>query len=272
MKKIIKDIVPYLKLKDKADLPWYKKLNIYHEIIIATLFYAWIVIQIIYPKFFIYEYNYKNIHLYSYIKIPNQKKLHQEIDKALKPLNKHHLVFDAKETINMYIGDDILFYLSMYPGLQFLYMDTIARTINGEMFMRNFNAQTMNMKDNKGDIAFYKVLSHELVHIWQSQNYAIIGKFLWRKTWVLEGYAVYASESQDSRLQTDTKIKSFLQKYYNNSKSFREKGSYSLWGLMIKHAIEKMHKSVDDLHLGKVEYDEVLDSLLNEYNITKIKK
>jgi len=33
-----------------------------------------------------------------------------------------------------------------------------------------------------------------------------------------------------------------------------------------------MHKSVDDLHLGKVEYDEVLDSLFNEYSITKESK
>ncbi len=30
-----------------------------------------------------------------------------------------------------------------------------------------------------------------------------------------------------------------------------------------------MHKSVDDLHLGKVDYDEVLDSLLREYGVAK---
>ena len=30
-----------------------------------------------------------------------------------------------------------------------------------------------------------------------------------------------------------------------------------------------MHKSVDDLHLGKVSYDEVMESLLKEYNISK---
>jgi len=269
MNKLIKDIFPYLKLKDKAILPWYKKLNIYHEVIIATLFYIWLIIQIIYPKLFLYEYSYKNIHLYSSIKIPNQKKLYQEINKALMPLNKHHLIFDPKENMNIYIGNDILFYLSMYPGLQFFSKDVVARTINGETFMRNFNARTMKIKDNKGYIPFQTVLSHELVHIWQSQNYALIGKFLWRKTWILEGYAVYASEYQNSELQTDTKIKKFLQKFYTNSQYLRKEKSYALWHLMIKHAIEKMHKSVDELHLGKVEYDEVLDSLLNEYNITK---
>ena len=53
--------------------------------------------------------------------------------------------------------------------------------------------------------------------------------------------------------------KKFLQNNNNNE-------NYTLWALMIKHAIEKMHKSVDDLHLDKVSYDEVLDSLLKEYN------
>jgi len=269
MNKLIKEILPYLKLKDKADLPWYKKLNIYHEIIIATLLYTWVVIQIIYPKLFTYEYNYKNIHICSYVEIPNHSKLDNAISSAIKTLNKHNLQLNVHKKVNIYIGNSTLYYLSMFPGLQYLYRDTIARTINGDIFMRNFNAENMQMKDRKGIIEFKMVLSHELVHIWQGQNYALIGNFLLLKAWIGEGFAVYASEYQDARLQTDTKIKSFLQKYYNNSKSSRKEGSYSLWGLMIKHAIEKMHKSVDDLHVGKVSYDEVLNSLLQEYNITK---
>ena len=41
------------------------------------------------------------------------------------------------------------------------------------------------------------------------------------------------------------------------------------YGMMVRYAIEKMHKSVDDLHLGKVKYDEVFNSFLREYHITK---
>jgi len=42
------------------------------------------------------------------------------------------------------------------------------------------------------------------------------------------------------------------------------------YGMMVRYAIEKMHKSVDDLHLGKVKYNEVFNLFLREYHITKL--
>jgi hypothetical protein len=36
---------------------------------------------------------------------------------------------------------------------------------------------------------------------------------------------------------------------------------------IVKRAIEDMHISVDDLHRGKVGYDEVFDSLMRRYGL-----
>ena len=81
----------------------------------------------------------------------------------------------------------------------------------------------------------------------------------------MEGYPVYITNDP---IMHDPKI---VKDALANAKHVKcsQKEAYALWGLMVKHAIEKMHKSVDDLHLGKVDYAEVLDSLLREYNITK---
>jgi len=109
-----------------------------------------------------------------------------------------------------------------------------------------------------------------MIHVYQMKKYGWATFMFKTPTWVKEGYATYSSRD----LYTD-KPKEVLQDFianYPHMKSNHISAQYKVWMLMIKHAIEKMHKSVDDLHLGKVEYDEVLDSLLNEYNITKEKQ
>ena len=84
--------------------------------------------------------------------------------------------------------------------------------------------------------------------------------------WIIEGYAVYVSESNN----INDEEKEFLSWVYNiGIKNIGAGDEYRLWGLMVKYTIEVMHKLVDDLHLGRVAYDEVFYSLLDEYNIGK---
>ena len=155
----------------------------------------------------------------------------------------------------------------MFPGTQIIHLKDIACTTESSIYVKKVDITNDTIVSNERDkILLSIVISHELVHVWQNSVYGSFGPFnqLIKSNWVREGYATYASEDVSPKLKTEDGIRKFLKKYFNSSRY-----SYDLWRLMVKHAIEKMHKSVDDLHLGKVDYDEVLDSLLQEYNITK---
>ena len=79
--------------------------------------------------------------------------------------------------------------------------------------------------------------------------------------WVEEGYATYFA----ARLSA-IKLSDILEKSYLNIISQRHISPYYLlWGLMVKHAIEQMHYSVDDLHRGKVDYDTVYKDMMKYY-------
>ena len=177
-----------------------------------------------------------------------------------------HKIDIKKFQSNIFISEKpILYYSAMFPpGIQIIAEESAGITYGEDIFIKS---SSQNLKDIRDEI-----IAHELVHVWQNKNYtpSLYMHFI-TPVWVAEGYAVYASE--ENRLKEEINKKDFLDKFYHSvNKHWRNDNSYTLWALMIKHAIEKMHKSVDELHLGKVDYDEVLDSLLNEYNITKEEK
>jgi len=163
------------------------------------------------------------------------------------------------------IENPVLYYGAMFPpGIQIIAGKSSGITYGEDIFIKSSAQKLKDIRD--------AIIAHELVHVWQNKNYtpSLYMHFI-IPVWVTEGYAVYASG--ENRLKEEINKKDFLDEYYHSvNKHWRNDNSYTLWGFMVKHAIEKMHKSVDDLHLGKVEYDEVLDSLLHEYNIAKESK
>jgi len=263
--KIIIYLFPVITLKHKKYI-WYKRINIYLQTFIAISMILWTLylffgIELI----FSHKYGYGNIVVYSNNILKNKNSLDTVFSKIEKRLDKVNIDF-KKLNANIYLpSNNFLFYGTMLPGTQIIRLDNIAVTTGNSIYFKKINI--------KGDTiygaSFTNILTHELVHIWQEQTYI---ENILKPKWIIEGYAIYATGDISLALKNHDAVKEFLKKYSNISRYIRQTGSYDLWGLMIKHAIEKMHKSVDDLHLGKVEYDEVLDSLLNEYNITKIKK
>ncbi len=103
-------------------------------------------------------------------------------------------------------------------------------------------------------------IMHEVIHTLQAKKYGgwIVSR-LKIPDWVLEGYAVYISREN----LTDGQQK-FLQYCFNHNK-LSTPDWYRLVGLMVKHAIEQMHYSVDDLHRGKVDYDTVYKDMMKRY-------
>jgi len=133
------------------------------------------------------------------------------------------------------------------------HMDTIAINILDYISIRN---KDIELSKNKYHF-LSKEITHEIIHTFQAMQY---GGWLQSKItiphWVSEGYAEYIEENKT---------------VHNNPVHFlkenKTKENYTLYALMIKHAIEDLNKSIDDLHLGKVPYENALSSLFKQYKI-----
>jgi hypothetical protein len=88
-------------------------------------------------------------------------------------------------------------------------------------------------------------LAHELVHILQHDKYGYFATRIKTPVWVHEGYATYRQA-----LFSSVKIDDL---YLTDQ--------YKLYGALVQHAIHFNNKTVDELHLGQVEYSETLKSL-----------
>ena len=203
-----------------------------------------------------------------------------DIEKIVNSLKKSQISFHSMPKINVY-QNDFFYFFNLFPGTQTIAIDTVAYGVGSTISLReSYVYKGKYFLDDQRhfseDISF--LLTHELVHAWESERYGFIQSFVVTSVWVKEGYATYIAKQEDSlfkmivdKLQIKNDITEFV-KYYMKHNSDIVKHSpadYLFYSLMVKHAIEKMHKSVDDLHLGKVDYDEVLNSLLREYNVTK---
>jgi len=263
LKTILYQIFPFLKLK-MSNLKWHKKLSIYFEIIIMLWFFAWLFILFLYHFNFQDKYTYRNINLYTKtiincFQIDMLTKNMLNIETTLK---KHKIMLKTLRSDIYIINNDSEYFIIMPPFSIIKYIKTMAFATLDQIYFKY-----VNLYDNKSYSSFDKthsesfelVLSHELTHVWQEKNYGFF-RFLLLSDWVKEGYAVYVTEH----------IKKENINFLNSDfKYLDDVELYALWGLMNKHAIEHMHKSVDDLHLGKVRYDEVMESLLKEYNLSK---
>lgn len=262
-KKILDNFLPFLKFRRK-NLKWYQIFLI----LIETLIMLWVVYWIFILKFYNYSFSsdYKVHQLLFYkhssINCFESQKLDYKIMTIYDTLSKHNIDLKKLNANIFFVNNDYEYYMVMPPLNIINYYYTMAFTTLDNIYIKRVNLYNnksyLDEKEENSE-SLELVLSHELIHVWQEKNYGLV-RFLLLSDWVKEGYAVYVTEHFNK-----DKI-NFLNNDFNN---YDKRDWYKLWGLIVKYAIEKMHKSIDDLHLGKVDYDEVLDSLLREYNITK---
>ncbi len=88
-------------------------------------------------------------------------------------------------------------------------------------------------------------LAHELVHILQHDKYGYFTTRINTPTWVAEGYATYRQAQFEGVPINDVYVSD----------------SYKLYATLVKHAITFNKKTLDELHLGKVDYGATLKSL-----------
>ena len=248
--KIKYNIFPFFEFK-KKNLSLSKKIYIS----LNTLMMAGVVLFISLYLFlsFFYQHTLKTNHItiYANESMNDNKKFVDAVNYAEKRLQNSFL-YNNTYTVQIYLIDNPWLY--NYMATPF-HMDTVATNILDYINIRN-----QDIKASQNSYTFFsKEIVHEVTHTLQAIKYGgWIKSKLVIPYWVSEGYAEYIEEHKIVHKNP----KNFLKKNQRNK-------NYTLYALMVKHAIEKMHYSVDDLHLGKVAYNKVLNSLLDEYHIPK---
>ena len=239
----------------------------------------WLILWIFYSLFRAVSPIYK----YSYASNPPIKSnehtaaLDKEIDAALNGLKKHGI--QISETIYMeFCKSDAWYYLKLFPGFQTMALGTSSYTLYDTITLRKIDLEKgIYFLDEEGKHRnnLRHLLIHEMVHVWQYRRYGMLYAYALMPTWIKEGYAVYVASQKKSleamlypAINVQNKTEFIADYLEHNSELFKKTPfDYLMYGMMVQHAIEDMNKSVDDLHLGKVDYDEVLDSLLRKYGL-----
>jgi len=250
--------------------------------LLSTFFNIWLIGWIAFhaSAYLIFQKEYKEV---SGIMVDKRLLLmlsEDDIKNIASSLKKSQIHFLSKPKMNLY-KNDFLYFFNLFPGSQTMGINTAGYSIGTTISLREsyiYDGKYFLDDEKKFSEDISLLLTHELTHIWESERYGMIRTFIATPVWIKEGYATYIAKQEGSlfemiidKLQIKNDIVEFI-KYYMKHNSDIVKHSpadYLFYSLMIKHAIEKMHISVDDLHLGEVDYEEVLDSLLKEYSLTK---
>lgn len=99
------------------------------------------------------------------------------------------------------------------------------------------------------------VIAHEKIHTLQLERYGVLTYKLFIPQWIGEGYAEYASNDAPP----DKDYKEWLRRV-NAGKSINK---YFEYWVLVRHAIDELGYSIDELHNGEVDRDVVEQSLLN---------
>jgi hypothetical protein len=255
IKKIKYKLFPFLELEHK-NLSFGKKIYIWFNTLGVFSLYSYIFLYFFSYTFYSYKWENKNIKLYTNTNITYDKKF-QFIMKNIETDLANMDIYFKGYKVKIYMVDNSFIYAA-----HSFFMNITALNLFDTIFINDKYIP----ENNKPYKYLYSEVVHEIIHTFQAHKY---GGWIKAKLaipyWVSEGYAVYMSRD-DLAKNDENFIVSCSKKHFKN---LTLPNIYILNGLMVKHAIEKMHKSVDELHLGKVDYDEVLDSMLREYNVTK---
>jgi len=154
-------------------------------------------------------------------------------------------------TIYLY-NNDILFHLSTL-------IFSNATAVYGAVFKRiHVRLNSVNMYTdgiiNQNWLSL--VITHEKIHSLQYERYGIL-VYSFVPKWIGEGYAEYASG--DAPAPSDKNYEKWLRRV--NAGESIHKG-FEYW-ILVRHAIDEMGYSIDELHNGEVDREVVEKSLLN---------
>jgi hypothetical protein len=267
MNAVLRELFPHLKLKDK-NLTLFNKVYIYSSIVAQLFAVIWVCLYFFLPKLYNFTQEYNNITIHSNTKTTSS--LDAYLKESIDYLKKDAL-YNKDMQIDIFFLNDSLIYTLLNPIEWLPNRQTYAVTQNSRIYIKN-----VDLKDkivyvkNKNNYPenLNSLFIHEALHAYQNKKYGWLYTSFIVPYWVKEGYPIYRA-----KLFSKYKNKELIE-YMQKAKDTHIKNwsifaQDQFYALLVKHAIEKMHKSVDDLHLGKVDYDEVFDSLLKEYNITK---
>ncbi len=259
--RILNEVFPFLAFK--KDLMFSKKIIIVIKILFNLWIMLWIFVYFVPPLFFKHEIVYKNVHLYT--NKTSNLAAYKTILKSTRGHIASNSLFDSSKQIEILYIDTEWLYKLLNP-LDLVIAPSYASTYGNHVVIHELNPDegyAFRFPQDSHKELIEAIIAHESTHVMQYSKYGYVSMLLIPE-WIVEGYAELAEEGKSIRFTKSNFIK-ILQK---DIKALHISDKYILWGFMVKHAIEKMHISVDDLHLGKVSYDEVYESLLKEYNIT----
>ena len=266
IKLVSRELFPHLKLKD-PNLSLGKKIYIYLSILAQIWAILWLLVYFALPLLAKNNYSNQNITFYTYMHTSDGKQK-EYFDRVASLITKHPL-HTTDDKLEFYLLNNHAVYMLLNPIELLPNRQTFAFTLKKSIFVNHGDIATNEAYAYSGAKEnLDAILLHESVHAMQNIRYGWFYASYKIPYWIKEGYAIYSAWKLSRYKEQD------LIDYLTKTKdadidrwSIFAKDQF--YGLMVKHAIEKMHKSVDDLHLGKVDYEEVLDSLLREYNITK---
>lgn len=263
---IIREIIPHLKLKD-ANISWSKRLYVYFSIVIQLWVILIVCLYFLLPYIAKSSYHYNGVSFYLHNKV-NEINANRYFEKTKDDIVKNSL-YDQNENIEIHLLNDSAIYTMLNPIELLPNRQTFAVAQGSKVFLRK--TDILNNKayaSNNANENLDAILVHEAVHVMQNNKYGLMYMSFKMPYWVKEGYAIYSARAL-SKYKEKVIVEYIKKSSDTDISKWNIFSQDQFYGLMVKHAIEKMHISVNDLHLGKVDYEEVLDSLLKEYSITK---
>ena len=125
-------------------------------------------------------------------------------------------------------------------------LNILGSSFYGKVDLKRNIAYETKKKHERFDL----ILLHEMVHSCQYNRYGLISSLIsyFPHKWVYEGYPTY-----------------IMSKYlHTDIENLKVSDDYIRFAKAVKHAIEKMHYSVDKLHKGEVDYDTVYKDMHNK--------
>ena len=263
---IIREIIPHLKLKD-ANISWSKRLYVYFSIVIQLWVILIVCLYFLLPYIAKSSYHYNGVSFYLHNKV-NEINANRYFEKTKDDIVKNSL-YDQNENIEIHLLNDSAIYTMLNPIELLPNRQTFAVAQGSKVFLRK--TDILNNKayaSSNANENLDAILVHEAVHVMQNNKYGLMYMSFKMPYWVKEGYAIYSARAL-SKYKEKVIVEYIKKSNDTDISKWNIFAQDQFYGFMVKHAIEKMLKSVDDLHLGRVTYDEVIDSLFSEYKFTK---